>query len=106
LSSLTVALIVGGLIAASGLVGLLLQRWLAERHSTECSRDMIGGVVGLLTRLLALALGVPVFADDGSARWPEGGPGASAVPARRPSRRASVGTATPFRTDSAGALRW
>ena len=44
MTSLAIAPIVGGLIAASGLVGLLLQRWLAERHTTERARDMIGGI--------------------------------------------------------------
>ena len=65
MSSLTIALIVGGLIAASGLVGLFLQRSLAERHTTERSRDMIGGVVGLLTLLLALVLGLLIWTAYG-----------------------------------------
>jgi hypothetical protein len=60
-SSLSTALIVVGLIGASGLVGLLLQRWLPEHHTAERSRDMIGGVVGLLTLLLALVLGLLIW---------------------------------------------
>jgi hypothetical protein len=65
LNSLSIALVIGGLIVASGLVGLLLQRRLAERHTTERSRDMIGGVVGLLTLLLALVLGLLIWTAYG-----------------------------------------
>ena len=53
MSSLSTTLIVVGLIAASGFV--VLQRWLPEHHTAERSRDMIGGVVGLLTLLLPVA---------------------------------------------------
>jgi hypothetical protein len=65
LSSLSVALIVGCLIALSGLIGLLLQKWLADHHTAERSRDMIGGVVGLLTLLLALVLGLLIWTAYG-----------------------------------------
>jgi hypothetical protein len=65
LSSLAIAITVGLLIAASGLVGLVLQRWLADRHTAERSRDMIGGVVGLLTLLLALVLGLLIWTAYG-----------------------------------------
>jgi hypothetical protein len=61
LSSLAIALIVGGLIAASGFVGLFLQGLLAAHHTTGHARDMIGGVVGLLTLLLALVLGLLIW---------------------------------------------
>ena len=63
--SLSITLIVGGLIAASGLAGLLMQRWLAAHHTAERSRDMIGGVVGLLTLLLALVLGLLIWTAYG-----------------------------------------
>jgi DNA polymerase-1 len=53
LSSLAVSVIVAGLIAGSGFIGLLLQKHLAEQYTTERSRDMIGGGAGLLTLLLA-----------------------------------------------------
>jgi hypothetical protein len=53
LSSLAVSVIVAGLIAGSGFIGLFLQKHLAEHHTTERSRDMIGGGAGLLTLLLA-----------------------------------------------------
>ena len=61
MNSLRIALVIGALIVASGMVGLLLQRVLAERHTSERSRDMIGGVVGLLTLLLALVLGLLIW---------------------------------------------
>jgi hypothetical protein len=64
-SSLSIALVVAALIAASGLTGLLLQRVLAEHHTAERSRDMIGGVVGLLTLLLALVLGLLIWTAYG-----------------------------------------
>ncbi len=66
MSSLSIALIVGALIAASGLIGLFLQRRLPERHTSERSRDMIGGVVGLLTLLLALVLGLLIWTAYGA----------------------------------------
>ena len=65
MSSLSIALVVAALIAASGLTGLLLQRVLAEHHTAERSRDMIGGVVGLLTLLLALVLGLLIWTAYG-----------------------------------------
>ena len=65
MSSLTIAIIVGGLIAASGFTGLLLQRFLAERHTAERSRDMKGGGVWLLTLLLALVLGLLIWTAFG-----------------------------------------
>ncbi len=65
LSSLSIALTIGGLIAASGFLGLLLQKVLAAHHTAERSRDMIGGVVGLLTLLLALVLGLLIWTAFG-----------------------------------------
>ena len=38
-------------VFAGGLIGLVLQRALHEKHTTGPSRDMIGAVVGLLTLL-------------------------------------------------------
>jgi hypothetical protein len=52
-------------MVASGGVGLLLQRQLVEHHTSERSRDMIGGVVGLLTLLLALVLGLLIWTAYG-----------------------------------------
>lgn len=65
MSSLTIALFVGVLIAVSGMAGLTLQRLLPEGHTAERSRDMIGGVVGLLTLLLALVLGLLIWTAYG-----------------------------------------
>ena len=65
MSSLSIALIVGVLIAASGYLGLFLQRWLSERHTAERARDMIGGAVGLLVLLLALVLGLLIWTAYG-----------------------------------------
>ena len=63
--TLTIALFVGVLIAVSGMAGLTLQRLLPEGHTAERSRDMIGGVVGLLTLLLALVLGLLIWTAYG-----------------------------------------
>jgi hypothetical protein len=65
MNSLSIALSVGALIALSGVAGLLMQKWLAEHHTSERSRDMIGGVVGLLTLLLALVLGLLIWTSYG-----------------------------------------
>ena len=43
-----------------GLVGLYLKRHLPERHMSMGSRDMIGAIMGLLSLLLALVLGILV----------------------------------------------
>ena len=65
MSSLAISIIVAGLIAGSGFVGLFLQKQLAEHHTAERSRDMIGGVVGHLTLLLALVLGLLIWTAYG-----------------------------------------
>lgn len=49
----------------SALVGFVLQRSLPEAHITGPSRDIIGGVVGLLTLLLALVLGLLIWTAYG-----------------------------------------
>ena len=48
--SLVVAIGVAVLLFACGVLGLFLQRHLAEHHTSDRSRDMIGGVVGLRPR--------------------------------------------------------
>jgi hypothetical protein len=50
---------------ACGVVGLFLQKHLHERYTTDRSRDMIGGVVGMLTLLLALLLGLLIWTAYG-----------------------------------------
>jgi hypothetical protein len=65
MSSLTIALIVGALIGLSGAAGLALQWLLPGHHTAERSREMIGGVVGFLTLLLALVLGLLIWTAYG-----------------------------------------
>jgi hypothetical protein len=65
MSSLTITIVVGALIATCGLAGLAGQRLLPGHHTAERSRDMIGGVVGLLTLLLALVLGLLIWTAYG-----------------------------------------
>jgi hypothetical protein len=65
MSSLSIAIVVGVLIAVSGAAGLAIQRLLPGHHTAERSRDMIGGVVGLLTLLLALVLGLLIWTAYG-----------------------------------------
>ncbi len=62
--SVIISAAVGLLAFAMGLVGLYLKRLLPERHMSMGSRDMIGAIMGLLSLLLALVLGILV----GSAR--------------------------------------
>ncbi len=52
-------------IFAAGLVGLVLQRVLPEKHTTGPSRDMVGAVVGLLTLLCALVTGLLIWTAYG-----------------------------------------
>jgi hypothetical protein len=65
LNSLTIAIAVGVLITLSGSLGLFLQGRIAEHYTADRSRDMIGGVVGLLTLLLALVLGLLIWTAYG-----------------------------------------
>ncbi len=52
-------------VFAGGLIGLVLQRMLPEKHTTGPSRDMIGAVVGLLTLLCALVSGLLIWTAYG-----------------------------------------
>jgi hypothetical protein len=63
--SVAIALFVTGLIAAGGLVGLALQRFLPEAYTADRMRDMIGGVVGQLTLLLVLVNGLLIWTAFG-----------------------------------------
>ena len=65
MSSLAISLVVTGLITAGGLLGLVLQRVLPERYTTDKARDMIGGVVGQLTLLLVLVNGLLIWTAYG-----------------------------------------
>src|SRR6516164_250134 len=59
------ALAVGVAVFAGGLIGLVLQRALSEKHPTGPSRDMIGAIVGLLTLLCALVTGLLIWTAYG-----------------------------------------
>ena len=61
----TFGLAVAATVFASGLVGLFLQRILPERLTSGPSRDMIGAVVGLLSLLSALVLGLLIWTAYG-----------------------------------------
>jgi hypothetical protein len=63
--SVAIALLVTGLIAAGGLIGLGLQRVLPEAYTSDRMRDMIGGVVGQLTLLLVLVNGLLIWTAYG-----------------------------------------
>ena len=63
--SLAAALVVTGVITGGGVVGLVLQRLLPERYTTDRARDMIGGVVGQLTLLLVLVNGLLIWTAYG-----------------------------------------
>jgi hypothetical protein len=59
------ALCVVAVTFAGGSAGLLLQRKLPEKFTTGGPRDMIGAVVGLLTLLSALVLGLLIWTAYG-----------------------------------------
>lgn len=65
MSSLAVAFVAWIAMLAGGLAGLTLARTLPEAHTSERSRDILGGVVGLLTLLLALVLGLLIWTAYG-----------------------------------------
>jgi hypothetical protein len=65
MSSISFAAITWAAVLASGLVGLTLARLLPAAHTSDRSRDILGGVVGLLTLLLALVLGLLIWTSYG-----------------------------------------
>ena len=65
MQTVTFATIVFAVLAASGAIGLQLQRILPESYTTGGARDMIGAVSGLLTLLLALVLGLLIWTAFG-----------------------------------------
>jgi hypothetical protein len=60
MQSVIISAAVGLLAFAMGLIGLYLKRRLPERHMSMGSRDMISAIMGLLSLLLALVLGILV----------------------------------------------
>jgi hypothetical protein len=65
MSSAIGGLCVAAVTLAAGSTGLLLQRVLPEKFTTGGPRDMIGAVVGLLTLLSALVLGLLIWTAYG-----------------------------------------
>jgi hypothetical protein len=59
------ALTVGLAVFAGGAMGLILQRILPENSTTGGPRDMIGAIVGLLTLLAALTMGLLIWTAYG-----------------------------------------
>ena len=59
------ALAVGVAVFVGGSLGLMLHRALPEKHLTGGGKDMIGAVVGLLTLLSALVLGLLIWTAYG-----------------------------------------
>ena len=73
-----------------GALGLVLHRILPEKHVTGGAKDMIGAVVGLLTLLSALVLGLLI--------WTAYGVYAGQKPRSRPLPPKSCNSMTPYRT--------
>jgi hypothetical protein len=65
MGSFTLAAIVFAVVFAGGAIGLELQRRLPESFTTGGPKDMIGAVVGLMTLLLALVLGLLIWTAYG-----------------------------------------
>jgi hypothetical protein len=59
------AFVIAVVVFAGGSLGLILQRVLPEKYTTGGPRDMIGAVVGLLTLLSALVLGLLIWTAYG-----------------------------------------
>jgi len=59
------AVLVGLAVFAGGVIGLILQRLLPDEFTTGGPRDMIGAVVGLLTLLSALTMGLLIWTAYG-----------------------------------------
>jgi hypothetical protein len=60
MSALAISIVVAIFAFAAGILGLYLQKWLPERHTTDRSRDMISSMVALISLVLALVLGTLV----------------------------------------------
>ena len=65
MGSLTLAAIAFAFVFVGGAIGLELQRALPESYTTGGPRDMTGAVVGLMTLLLALVLGLLIWTAYG-----------------------------------------
>jgi len=65
MSSEKIAFAIAIAVFVCGAMGLILQRALPEKHTTGPARDMVGAVVGLLTLLSALTLGLLIWTAYG-----------------------------------------
>jgi hypothetical protein len=65
MGSLTLAAIAFAFVFVGGAIGLELQRALPESYTTGGPKDMTGAVVGLMTLLLALVLGLLIWTAYG-----------------------------------------
>jgi hypothetical protein len=65
MESLTLAAITFAFVFVGGAIGLELQRALPESYTTGGPKDMTGAVVGLMTLLLALVLGLLIWTAYG-----------------------------------------
>src|SRR5271166_812825 len=63
MSALAISMVVAIFAFGAGIIGLYLQKWLPERHTTDRSRDMISSMVALVSLVLALVLGTLVSAS-------------------------------------------
>ena len=65
MESLILTAIVFAVVFVGGVVGLELQRAMPESYTTGGPRDLTGAVVGLMTLLLALVLGLLIWTAYG-----------------------------------------
>lgn len=65
MGSLTLAAIAFAVVFVGGAIGLELQRRLPESYTTGGPKDMTGAVVGMMTLLLALVLGLLIWTSYG-----------------------------------------
>jgi hypothetical protein len=65
MDSLQATAAVAIVVFVSGVLGLFLQTVLPQAHTSERSRDILGGLVGLLTLFLALVLGLLIWTAYG-----------------------------------------
>ena len=65
MGSLTLAAIAFAVVFTGGAIGLELQRALPENYTTGGPKDMTGAVVGMMTLLLALVLGLLIWTAYG-----------------------------------------
>jgi hypothetical protein len=79
------AFAIGVAVFIGGSVGLILHRVLPEKPVTGGAKDMIGAVVGLLTLLPALVLGLLIWTAYGGAE--DDAPARQLVAFRNPSPR-------------------